>query len=114
MSNAHCNRCNDEGMAGYRHVAGGMCFACGRMPDGTVASPVLRASARERVIGRLFGLLRRAEQEKEAGTLGAWWAEVRDTDADGSPGVRQIVAAAPVDVAERARAAFAKVGLSVA
>ena len=108
-----CKRCNDEGMTAHRHVAGGMCFACGRLPGGVVASPAVRAYARERVIGRLLGLLRRAEQERAAGTLAAWWADVRDTSDDGSPGVRQVVAAAPEDVATRARAAFGKLGLAV-
>jgi len=32
MTKVECKRCGGEGMASHRHIAGGVCFACGRLP----------------------------------------------------------------------------------
>lgn len=111
MSNATaCRRCNNEGMVSHKHIAGGMCFACGRMPGGVEATPVQRAAARERLILDIATLLRRAEQEKAEGTLGEWWADVTT---DESICLRAKIALGPADVGARARAAFARMGLAL-
>lgn len=101
-----CERCGGEGMTQYKHVVGGVCFACGRTPAGKAATAVELAAARERRICDIASLLRRAEQERAAGDLADWWLEVRD-------GARAKVRTAPADVCARAVAAFVKAGLAV-
>lgn len=108
MSTTECTRCRNEGLETYKHVAGGVCFLCGRTPKGHAnQGPMLTATARERAIGHLKTLINRAGQEAAAGTLADW---LDDTRAD----IAARLASAPVDVAERARVAFARLGVRVA
>ncbi len=100
-----CKRCNSEGKSEYKHVAGGMCFTCGRTPADQAQTPVEIAARRERVIGQIKGMLNRAGVEKAEGTLPEWIGDVR---AD----LKAILGAADEDVRSRAVAAFAKLGVA--
>lgn len=100
-----CKRCGNLGMASHAHVAGGMCFECGRLPGGRVASQVVRATERERCIGRLAGMIAGARREHAEGTGRTWWVESREE-------VLARIAHAPADVAARALAAFAALGMA--
>lgn len=108
-----CKRCNDEGMTNHRHVAGGMCFACGRLPGGGMASEAVRLSARQSIISRIHTALRRAEQERAEGALRVWWSDISRDD-DHGPGMVSFVMGAPEDVRARAVAAFARLGIAIA
>lgn len=99
-----CKRCNGNGLPQHKTICGGVCFACGALPAGEKASPAFVASARERVIGHLATIIRRAAQETQDGTAREWWIDVRDE-------LRLRLAVAPEDVRTRAIAAFAKLGL---
>ena len=110
MNATPCARCNDEGLPTYRHIAGGMCFACGRTPAGEVVTAVVRANLRERRILDIATILRRAETEKAEGTLKMWWSDVVSCE---DTALRARVETAPVDVRDRAKAAFARLGLSL-
>lgn len=110
MSATECKRCGGEGMRTYKHVAGGVCFACGRTPAGQAATPVQLASARERRILDIAVMLRNGARAKEEGTLQAWWTDLV-TDPDCCARAR--VLSAPDDVRARAIAAFARLGITV-
>lgn len=110
MSANECKRCGGEGMHGYKHVAGGVCFACGRTPAGTTATPAQLASARERLIGGLYGIIRRARAEQAEGTLQEWWADITTCE---DTCLKARVETAPADVRDRAIAAFAALGLTL-
>jgi len=117
MSKTECKRCGNEGMHGYKHVAAGMCFACGRTPAGGASSKAAPlCSLRERIILDISSWLRNAERAKSEGTLASWWADVGpDSDEYGCrvPGIASRVRSAPADVQARAIAAFARVGIAI-
>lgn len=117
MSNGECGRCGGEGMGQHKDVAGGVCFECGRLPAGGVASPVQLASARERMICRIASALRMAQAAANEGTLAQWWADAGQDEEDlgGAvvAGIATYVKAAPADVRARAVAAFGRLGITV-
>lgn len=107
----NCKRCGGEGMGQHKHVAGGMCFECGRTPAGNGSNaPVAKVDARLRLILDIQMLLSRAKHEIAEGTVGAWWSDVMD-----HPDInnRARILNGPADVRDRAIAAFAKLGLTV-
>lgn len=105
-----CERCGGLGLSNYKHIACGMCFACGATPAGEVVSVAVRATLRERRILDIATILRRAETEKREGTLKEWWADVVACE---DTALRARVETAPADVRDRARAAFARLGLAI-
>jgi hypothetical protein len=115
MSNGDCKRCAGDGMAGYKHRAGGVCFLCGRMPagEGQTARADTLCSKRERCILDLAAYLNNAKREHAAGDLTDW---LSDSAGYGDPttleSIRGLVTVAPSDVAARARAAFARLGVA--
>lgn len=107
MLDMSCERCGGHGLPGYKHNQAGKCFVCGALPVGEkVESDVGRVSARERAICDFMTLLARARSEIAEGDVMAWWEDVL-------PDVRARIGVAPRDVATRATAAFARLGLSV-
>lgn len=114
MSKTECKRCGGEGM-GQHSRAQGMCYLCGRMPAGQAQEKLETplCSARERSILDLKALLGNAAREHAAGELAEW---LDFSCGYGDPTtiqtIRAQVNAAPVDVAARARAAFARLGVA--
>ena len=119
MNNANaaaksCKRCQGEGM-GQHSRANGMCYLCGRMPgEGHAVAAVAPADARAKAIADISVALRKVTQWSADGELQSWldW-----TDMDSNPtvgeNIRATVRHAPTDVAARARAAFARLGVAV-
>ena len=106
-----CKRCAGEGMGQHKHIARGACFVCGRTGETAATREALRLTRRERSIADLRTALSRAAQEKAAGTLAAWWQDANDAS-DDMPTIKGMVKGADADVAARARAAFARLGLA--
>lgn len=101
-----CKRCDGFGMAQHKAVAGGVCFECGRLPAGESTNAVAVVSRRTRLILDFKTWLNRAAYEKNEGTLTEWFSDVRED-------IASKLSVSPADVADRARAAFAKLGLAV-
>jgi hypothetical protein len=119
MSNAtpttrpECRRCKGEGM-GQHSRANGACYLCGRLPgEGhAVKEVVAPADARWRSIEDLRVLLANATREQAAGELAEWLdLSCGYGDPTTLQTIRAQVNAAPADVASRARAAFARIGV---
>ncbi len=113
MSTTECKRCGGEGMAQHKHIVRGACFLCGRTGETDATREALRLTRRQRSIADIRTALARAEQEKTAGTLAAWWRDVNDDEDGTMPTVAGMIRGAEADVAKRARAAFARLGLSL-
>ena len=102
-----CKRCDGHGLPGFKHNAAGICFACGALPAGETETPskLVLVPRRERHICDFSMFLGRAKQEAEAGTVRAWWDDAKED-------VRALLSVCDSDVATRARAAFAKLGIT--
>lgn len=94
MSKTNCERCNGLGLPAYKSICGGVCFACGALPAGETASPAFVASARERIIGRLAGMVASFRDGR---------LDVRGED---KAETLAVIRVAPADVAARAMKAF--------
>ncbi len=109
---SECKRCGGEGM-GQHSRANGMCYLCGRLPAGETVKPEAALCSRERIILSLKAYINNAGRERAAGELTEW---LETSCGYGDPttleSIRGLVRAAPADVAARARAAFARLGIA--
>lgn len=109
MSETECKRCHGEGMSQYSHRAYGICYLCGRAPKGETTTPhelpVETTTLRQRTIHQLYCFILNATEAAEAGHADTWLDDYT------RPTVSDILRTADADVAARARAAFAKLGI---
>jgi hypothetical protein len=98
-----CKRCGGGShIPRYSHVSQGACFACGRRPE-----PVAHVATRAEQIADI------AHHLALLAARGADWAVSDDDRYTVGTQLAALVAAAPADVAARARVACARHGLAV-
>jgi hypothetical protein len=114
MATTECKRCGGEGMDQHKAIAGGVCFACGRLPRGAGRQTAEIIVARqERARLDLLAYYRNAKRELAAGELVEWLAtSCGYGDPTTLEGIRGTLNAAAPDVAAKARAAFAAIGVA--
>ncbi len=105
-----CPRCSNAGtIARYKHVENGRCFLCGNTGVAKSTPTALRVVDRSYFIREINVILGNARRHVVEGD-GAWFMSFA-TDADGS--LLGLLRTAPVDVRDRALAAFARIGCAV-
>lgn len=98
---------------GQHSRTNGMCYLCGRMPgEGHAAKAVAPGDKRHGDISTLAALIANATREQAEGYLDSWLSDeeygwtVMHT-------IFGLVTTADADVAARARAAFARIGVTI-
>ena len=111
MSATECKRCGGNGtLAKFSHVAGGRCFACGRSAARQDSEQGNHVPTRQQSISGLSALLAQAKTHPEH------FAPMRGACGEMEPApqfeeAQRTLRVAPVDVRDRAIAAFGRLGI---
>jgi hypothetical protein len=105
-----CPRCSNRGCEAYQHRDQGKCYVCGRLPEAmhehTGGTSSVAQTPRERSIHQLLTMILCVQERVTNRARLSQWLEMSGADLESE------LAAAPADVATRARAALAKMGVT--